>query len=483
MLRKARMLQRQGRIPEAIAAYQGLLARWPDLPDGWYSLAVLQRNARQFAAALESYQQALARGVRKPEEVHLNRGVIYSDHLRQDDAAERELLAALAINPAYVPALLNLANLHEDLGRRGQALAAYERILALDARCAEALARCANLRSFSALDDPLIGRLQRALAQPGVNAADRASLGFALGRALDACAAYGAAFDAYAQANRASRDSAAPGTARYDRAREERWIDGLIAAFPAAHGAAAPGAAVPDARRPRPMFVCGMFRSGSTLVEQLLAGHPRISAGGELDILPHMAQQALAPFPESMVSVAPSRLQALAARYLDELQALDPVAEFITDKRPDNFLYIGLIKTLFPDAKIVHTVRDPLDNCLSIFFLHLDQRMSYALDLMDIGHHYRQYQRLMGHWKQLYGADILDVSYDALVRAPRPVAEALLAFLGVEWDERCLMVPPAGRAVKTASVWQVREPLYRSSSGRARHYARQLDALRGYLAR
>jgi len=482
-LREARLLQRQGRIPEAIAAYQGLLARWPDLPDGWYSLAVLQRSARQFAAALESYQQALSRGVRKPEEVHLNRAVIYSDHLREDDAAERELLAALAINPAYVPALLNLGNLHEDLGRRDQALAAYERILSLDARCAEALARCANLQSFSGPEDPLIGRLQRALAEPGMSAADRASLGFALGRALDDCAAYAAAFDAYTQANRASRESAAPGTARYDRALEERWIDRLIAAFPAAHRAATPSAALPGERRPRPIFVCGMFRSGSTLVEQLLAGHARISAGGELDLLPRMAQQALAPFPESMASAAPSRLRALGARYLDELQAPDPAAEFITDKRPDNFLYIGLIKTLFPDAKIVHTVREPLDNCLSIYFLHLDQRMSYALDLMGVGHHYRQYQRLLAHWKQHYGADILDVSYDALVREPRPVAEALLAFLGLEWDERCLTVPAAGRAVKTASVWQVRQPLYTHSSGRARHYARQLEALRDDLAR
>jgi hypothetical protein len=182
-----------------------------------------------------------------------------------------------------------------------------------------------------------------------------------------------------------------------------------------------------------------------------------------------------------MGSVLTSRLEALAARYLDTLAALFPGAKFVTDKRPDNFVYIGLIKTLFPDAKIVHTTRDPLDNCLSIFFLHLDQRMSYALDLMDIGHHYQQYLRLMAHWKAIYGADILDVSYDAYVREPQPVAEGLLAFLGLEWDERCLMPAPAGRAIKTASVWQVREPLHRRSSGRARHYASQLDALRAYL--
>jgi len=173
MLREARLLERQGRLPETIAVYQRVLARWPALPDGWYSLAVLQRKTRQFHAALASYQQALELGVRKPEEVHLNRGVIYADHLRQDDAAERELLAALALNPEYVPALLNLANLHEDLGRREQALAVYENILVLEPRCLEALARYANLKTFAGPDDPLIGRLRRALAEPGAGAAKR----------------------------------------------------------------------------------------------------------------------------------------------------------------------------------------------------------------------------------------------------------------------------------------------------------------------
>jgi Sulfotransferase family/Tetratricopeptide repeat len=495
MVREAMLLDRQGRLPEAISAYQRILARWPALPDCWYSLALLQRKSRQFHAALASYQRALDQGVRKPEEVHLNRGVIYADYLRQDDQAERELLAALALNPAYVPALFNLGNLHEDLGRREAALAAYERILTLDPDSLQALARYANLHPFAFLDDPLIGRLRLALTRASASAADRASLGFALGRALDGCGQYAAAFDAYSAANRASRESAAPNTARYERPVEERFVDRLVAAFPgaspapaanpapASSPAASPAMAQNSGRSgsPRPIFVCGMFRSGSTLVEQMLAGHAEVTAGGELDFLPHIAQEVLAPFPESMGSVLPSRLEALAARYLDTLAALFPGAQFVTDKRPDNFVYIGLIKTLFPDAKIVHTTRDPLDNCLSMFFLHLDHRMSYALDLMDIGHHYRQYLRLMAHWKAIYGADILDVSYDTYVREPQPVAEDLLAFLGLEWDERCLMPAPAGRAVKTASVWQVREPLYRRSSGRARHYASQLDALRAYL--
>ncbi len=164
------------------------------------------------------------------------------------------------------------------------------------------------------------------------------------------------------------------------------------------------------------------------------------------------------------------------------MSRLFPQAGVVTDKRPDNFLYLGLIKSLFPDAKIVHTTRNPLDNCLSVYFLHLDHGMGYALDLLDTGHYYRQYRRLMAHWKRLYGADILDFDYDAFVRAPRPAVERLLEFCGLDWQEGCLSFHRVQNAVKTASVWQVREPLYQRSSGRARHYASHLGPLRAYLA-
>jgi tetratricopeptide (TPR) repeat protein len=494
MVREALLLDRQGRMPEAITAYQRILVLWPALSDCWYRLAALQRQTRQYSAALNSYRQALDRGVRKPEEVHLNRGVIYAEDLRQDDAAEREFLDALALNAQYVPALINLANLQEDLGRREAALATYEKILELEPHSRPALARYANAKTFTTPGDPVIERLRRALAAPDTGTADRASLGFALGRALDECGEYAAAFDAYQAANRDSRASATPGSAHYDRRAEERRVDRLIAAFPAAAPAnvAHAGGIVHDAgiaRRtaaggpPCPIFVCGMFRSGSTLVEQMIAGHPQVVAGGELDFLPYIVHAALAPFPESIAAAPPRRLEALAAQYLHRLGELFPGAQHVTDKRPDNFLYIGLIKRLFPDAKFVHTTRNPLDNCLSLFFLHLDQRMSYALDLMDIGHYYRQYLRLMAHWKALFGADIFDVDYDALVRQPKPGLEQLLAFLGLEWNETCLAPPGRGRSIKTASVWQVREPLHVRSSGRSKHYARELAALRECLER
>ena len=153
----------------------------------------------------------------------------------------------------------------------------------------------------------------------------------------------------------------------------------------------------------------------------------------------------------------------------------------MTDKRPDNYLYIGLIKSLFPDARIVHTRRDALDNCLSIFFLHAGHGIPYALDLMDTAHYYRQYRRLMAHWKRVYGDDILDFDYDEFVREPRPAVEKLLGFCGLEWEESCLSFERQRNSVKTASVWQVRQPLYQRSSGRAQHYAKQLEQVDAYL--
>jgi hypothetical protein len=137
---------------------------------------------------------------------------------------------------------------------------------------------------------------------------------------------------------------------------------------------------------------------------------------------------------------------------------------------------------LFPQAKIVHTTRDALDTCLSIFFLHLDQRRPYALDLLDTGHYFREHRRLMAHWHSLYGSDILDFSYERLVAEPREAVQALLAFCGLDWVEACLDPARPGGSVKTASVWQVREAIHRRSCGRARHYARELAELAAYLA-
>ena len=481
--RTAVQLERAGRLEEAALAYQQLLARWPNLPDTWFNLAVLQRRLRRFDAALDCYRQALDHGVAQPEEAHLNRAVIYADYLQRDADAAAELETALRLNPRYVPALLNLANLREDLGHADAASELYERALTVDPQCHLALARLASVRTARGADAAITARLRAVLARPDVPPADRATLGFALAQALEKAGHYDEAFAAATHANQQSRLSAGPGGIRYDRAQQERFVDELIAAFPLPGARAAQHAPVAEAAASavQPLFVCGMFRSGSTLLEQILAGHPQIAAAGEIDFLPTLVRNELSPFPQAMSGLAPAAARSMAARYVDMLARLQPGARFVIDKRPDNFLYIGLIKRLFPAARVVHTVRDPLDNCLSVYFLHLDHGMPYALDLLDTGHYYRQYQRLMAHWRALYGDDIVDVEYDALVREPRPHVERVLGSVGLAWDDSCLDFARSAHAVKTASVWQVRQPLYQHASGRARRFSPHLDLLAAYL--
>jgi tetratricopeptide (TPR) repeat protein len=477
LIREAERLGAAGELTAAIALYQQLLGRWPHFADSWYNLGLLQRRAGQFEAALAAYAQALAHGISEPQEVHLNRAVILTDHLRRDAEAEQELRQALRLAPDYLPALMNLANLHSDRGERAPAAATYERILERHPHAYEALARYAQLREFMHPEDPLILRLQAARARPDATAAQRAALGFALARALDAAGSYGAAFAAARTANADSRASTQP-PARYERGALEAFVEALLSAFP--ERAAAPLPAAPAAGA-QPIFICGMFRSGSTLAEHLLAADARVAPAGELDLLPRLVQTHLMPFPQALARTPQAALVQLAQDYGATLQRLFPQAGWVTDKRPDNFFYIGLIKALFPDARIVHTTRDALDTCLSIYFLPLDPQISYALDLDDIGHYFRQYRRLMAHWQALYGEDIFDLSYDTLVREPRPTAQRLFEFCGLPWKDSHLDFAARPASIKTASVWQVREGLYRRASGRARHYGAELASLAAEL--
>lgn len=471
LLAQAAQLARAGQVRAAIDAYQRALSLRPASPNSWYNLARLLRRVRRYDDALVAYQHALDHHAEQPEEVHLNRAITLADNLGRPVDAERELHTALKLNPRYVPALLNLGNICEHRGDASGAIGHYSRALFIDPYNALALARLSTIQALSGATDPLIQRLRQAVGRPNAQAAERADLGFSLGAALDKVSAYDEAFTAYQAANAASREMSPPGVL-YDRLAHEQLVDHLIKTFlqAAPHNSKPTGA-------PRLVFVCGMFRSGSTLIEQILASHSQVTGGGELDLLPVLVQQHLPDLYSRNEPIAPEVINRMRERYLATVSRLHPNATMLTDKRPDNFLYIGLIKAMFPDAQIVHTRRHPIDNGLAVYFLHLSHAMPYALDLADIGHWYGQYSRLMQYWKRLYGADIHDVDYDALVSDPVPQLQSLLAGLGLRWEDACLHFHRQSSVVKTASVWQVRQPLYTRSSGRWRHYERYLGPL------
>lgn len=488
LLNRATELHRQGRRVEAIALFQQLLDIEPGIGDAWYQLGYLLKAEARYEEALDAYAQAIAHGVERAEEAHLNRAVILTDHLRREQDAEHELMAALALSPEYIPALLNLGNLHEEHGRRDEALVCYDRILALsDAQArdyldlrVEALARSARMRPPSTLEDPLLRRLSEA----SIDAARfdhtvRANALFALGAVYERLQSFDLAFDSFARANRCLLRMSGR---VYDREQASRLTDAMIEAF----AQVVPVTGEQTASQSlQPVFICGMFRSGSTLIEQVLGAHPCVTPGGELNFLLRLAAQRLAPFPQSVATMRSEQFSTFAQEYRDHLRKLFPDAaddSIITDKRPDNYLLIGFIKRLFPGAKIVHTTRHPMGNGLSIFQQHLNPRVAgYACDLADIGHHYGEYRRLMSHWKRLCPESIFDFDYDAFVRSPKETLLPLFAFLSLEWNDACLEFHRQRNAVKTASYWQVRQPLHQDATVRWRHYNAHLGSLRSAL--
>lgn len=468
----------------AIAALRALLARAPRDADGWFNLGYALRATGAFHAALEAYGEALRQGVGDPAMVHVNRAAILSGQLHRDADAEAELERALRRVPGHPAALLNLGNLHEERGRREPAIAAYRALLArgdADAAAAEALARLAQLEPPASVDDPVLERLRRSAESAVLAPGTRANLWFARGRALDALGMPEAAFEAFI----GGKALAHAGHPAYDPAAAEARVQAVLEAFPSpAPGSAGPATAPAEpapTTAPEPLWICGMFRSGSTLLEQVLAVHPGVVAGGELDLLQRLVAGVLAPFPARMATLDAQRSQALAEGYRDAaLARLRPAAgvRYFTDKRPDNLLLIGLAKQLFPRAKVVVTHRDPRDIALSILMQHLNPRaFPWAATLAGIGHHLLLQRRLAAHWRALYPEDVLEFDYDAFVAAPEGALRRLLDALGLDWHPPCLRFHEHGNTVRTASNWQVRRPLYTRASGRWRCYRDALGPL------
>jgi len=351
----------------AIRDYEQLLAADPDFAAGYFNLALLYKHARRYADAVTAYQRAIALDVEQVEEAYSNLGVLYSEQ-RRADLARQMYEKALAVAPRYVPALFNLAGLLEEAGERQPAIELYRRVLDIDPGYFEALSRLAYAQRITSSDAALIAELRTALAAT-LSDADRESLSFALGKVLDDAGDYRAALEAYRAGNELSRRRHPP----YDRRAAEQVVDGLLQSFDSEWLRRAE-----TGRSEAPIFICGMYRSGSTLAEQVLAAHPAVEMGGELDVLPWLLTERLRPFPQRLQTITAVELEPVAVEYLAELERLFPGAAHVTDKRPDNFVHLGAIRAMFPAARIVYTRRAPRDNCLSVYFQQLGGALRYA---------------------------------------------------------------------------------------------------------
>jgi tetratricopeptide (TPR) repeat protein len=453
-----------GRTEDAVEVCRRLTALRPDLAVAHFNLACYLRRLGRPEESLASHKTALGLGIERPEEVWTNIAVILAGLHRHDESREA-LGQALALNADWIPALYNLALWHEEHGDRAAAKELFERVLAIDPHYDDALMRLAHLGAVSSPHDPLVARLERALERPGLAPLAREGLNFALGKAFDDCGNHAKAFIHYRAGNEESRKR----LRRYERATIEDQFRRSLERFTAAWLRSVE----PVSDRPL-LFVCGMYRSGSTLLEQMLAAHPAVTSGGELDWFNARLTRNDERWTEHLT---PDLLRDAGKGYLDYLESRFPGAALVCDKRPDNFRYLGLLKALFPRLRVLHTVRDARDVCLSIYFQQFGSALPYAADLGDIAHYLREYRKLMRHWRELMPESILDVAYGQLVTRPEQELRRVCRFLDLDWRAEMLDFRDAAVRVRTASVWQVREPLYTRSIGRWRRYAGQLGAL------
>ncbi|HQU15117.1 MAG TPA: tetratricopeptide repeat protein [Gammaproteobacteria bacterium] len=457
-------LQDLGQIDEAERCYHAALALQPQRAEAHNNLANLLRSRGQLPDAVDAYRRALAA---RPAyaEARCNLGVTLSDlgHWAESAAQYRE---ALRTEPACAPAHCGLGRLFHAQGAFQEARSSYREAIRVRPDYVEpycGLVRCGPTR---AEDGPLLTRMEALAGDPGRSRNEAIDLHAALGKAYDDLAAYDRAM---AHIQRKNRLEASDGA--FDRERHRARIRALTTT--------AAGAG-PGMDSELPVLIVGMPRSGTTLVEQILARHPEVGVGGELEFWARWESRHM---PEPQTPPDPAATRAAAGDYLTHLQGLAPGAARVTDKLTTNFLRLGLICHLLPGARIIHCRRDPLDTCLSVYFTRFASAHPYAHDLDDLAFYYASYRRLMVHWQtQLPPERFLEVDYEDLVTEPEGMARRLVAFCGLAWNPRCVGPSVGARAIRTASKWQARQPVYTTSVGRWRHYARWLEPLQGLRA-
>jgi hypothetical protein len=297
-----------------------------------------------------------------------------------------------------------------------------------------------------------------------------------LGKILDDCGRYDEAFRQFQQANSYGRPE-------FNHAAFEQYVTRLLNRFSADFFAAREAAKADDSDLDLPIWIVGMPRSGTSLVEQILATHPQVYGGGELTdwnrfVTELRTRLELAtPYPECVSQVSDEILRDIRANYVHHLRSLGPQASRVTDKMPTNFMHLGLIALAFPRARVIHCRRDPRDTCLSCYVQAFPTRPPFCYDLADLAFYYGQYVRVMEHWRQALPKTvaILDVQYEDLVEHQEQISRKMIEFCGLDWDPRCLEFHKNPRTVQTSSSWQVRQPIYRRSAGRWKNYTKWLD--------
>ena len=392
------------------------------------------------------------------------------------DEAERELERLLAAATPLMPPL-QVAAARQLLAQLLSARGMFEEAARCLTQAVEsqpiAFQQLTGVKRMTEADRPLIDRVRRLVESPELDLAPRIHMNFGLGKALDDLGEYAEAIRHYEAANGLRANST-----RVNRAEVATWFDTIITSFTAEAFARArqnltrPG--YPDGDLP--VFIVGMPRCGSTLLEQILSSHPAVAGGGELTFW----LERFSGWNGANVDLL--ELTKFAESYLAELRRIGPGALRVIDKELANYQILGLLRLALPEARIIHCRRNPVDTCLSIFFADFETRHDYAWDRGDLAFYFRQYERLMEHWRRVLPADrFIEVEYERLIADREAESRRLVAFCGLDWNDSCLAPERNGRLVKTTSLWQARQPVYETSVERWRRYEPWLGELRELL--
>ncbi len=386
------------------------------------------------------------------------------------------LQKAMALNDSVPDYPHNAASILRALGKFSEAEAAYRTAIRLKPDYLEAYFNLSATRRFTS-DDAVITDLLALLARSDLTTADRCFGHFAAGKMLDDCGQYYQAFGHYRQANPLEGNT-------FDADGNDRLVEDIVQHYGPERFQQWQGHGVDNQQM---IFVVGIPRSGTTLVEQILASHPDVYGAGELGDIAGIAQAMSAHDPKKRdypryVTRLPKQVPAgFATTYLQRVNAMEPGKKRYADKATMNFRFLGLIATMLPGATIIHCRRNALDTCLSCYFQKFRTGLEFSYDQSNLGRYYRSYQKLMRHWQRVLPITIFDLDYEDMVQNPEPTARRLLEHCGLTWDDRVMSFHQTNRAVSTASNHQVRQPIYTSSLARWRNYEPHLDPLKQAL--
>jgi tetratricopeptide (TPR) repeat protein len=465
----AAVLVRLGEDREALAVCRRAVQLAPRLATGQRLLGGLLETDGDLEGAAECFRRAAAEA---PEtaagRLDLIRALLVEGNFRQ---AEEDLRRAISLDQGSDELHAVLGEVLAKEGRFDKAIEACDRALSLNPLRVPAHLTAALARKCTEADRPRLARMRSILRDTSLGDADRMFLHFAIGKLLDDLGEYRKAIRHFDLANKIRGQSTL-----FDRSALAQGVNRLIGRFTSSFFAANRAFGLQDET---PLLIVGMPRSGTTLIEQIVSRHPQIAAGGELFF---WVNRADARGQAEANNLTPKSGRDLAAEYLAMLRRIGPFSARVTDKQTFNFLQLGLICLVLPSARIIHCRRHPIDTCLSIYFTHFNAQIPFISDKADLAFAYQQYRRIMDHWSKVLPSDrFMEIDYEKLVAEREAVTRRLIAFCGLDWHDACLQPECNERPVNTASLWQVRQPVFSTSIERWRRYEPWIGELRQLL--